>query len=199
LIQSTINQIAVILIQQRRFLNYAQRQRQDGKGGKTIRTGINHRKWEASSNISEQADELPRYRGLRNMGNTCYMNASLQMLYSCRNFMTALQQSPGGELVQSVCDIYRELQRFDLSASAAQPNQIKRAIDKKTEKFLGYEQRDAHEFLADLIDHLDEEIKTNSSGDGGETTATDTALRPTDGFCLTVRAHLQCTSCGYSR
>jgi Ubiquitin carboxyl-terminal hydrolase len=183
---------------------YADRRRQNGKSGKTFLTTPKdyHRNssiWGAPSNIPDPADELPRYRGLRNLGNTCYMNSSLQMLYSCRAFMTALQQSPGGELVQSVCDIYRELQRSDLTTTAAQPDQIKRAIDKKTDKFLGYEQRDAHEFLADLIDHLDEEIKdSRSSSDGGETTATDTVV-PTDDFCLTVRAHLQCTSCGYRR
>lgn len=164
----------------------SKRRRESSKGTKT---SMNHPKLLESAVPIEP--ELPRFRGLRNLGNTCYMNASLQMLFTCRDFMAALQQARGGELIQSVCGIYRELQCPDMMA--AKPTMIKNAIDKKTDKFLGFEQRDAHEFLADLIDHMDEEIKK-------ETGENDDATRlPTDDFCLTVRAHLTCTSCGYSR
>lgn len=163
------------------------RRRQFGKGAKTF---ANHR-----PSLPERMDfnepELPRFRGLRNLGNTCYMNSSLQMLFTCREFMTALGKSTGGELVQSVCGIYRELQQPN--AMAARPTVIKDAIDKKTDKFLGFEQRDAHEFLADLIDHMDEELKGSQGESDGATTL------PTDDFSLTVRAHLTCTSCGYTR
>merc|ERR1712194_378840 len=38
------------------------------------------------------------------------------------------------------------------------PPVLKQAMDQASEKFIGYEQRDAHEFISDLIDMIHEEL-----------------------------------------
>eukprot|EP00984_Skeletonema_dohrnii_P026396 scaffold15752_cov83-Skeletonema_dohrnii-CCMP3373.AAC.8 len=45
-----------------------------------------------------------------------------------------------------------------LNSKAANPSALKNQIDVLTEKFAGYEKRDAHEFLVDLVDFLHEEL-----------------------------------------
>ena len=63
-----------------------------------------------------------------------------------------------------------------------------------------YEQRDAHEFLSDLVDFLHDELT-----DSSKLTSTTTAKRnqedlPTDEyFQLNVRVRLKCDSCGHCR
>jgi ubiquitin C-terminal hydrolase len=89
-------------------------------------------------------------------------------------------------------------------------------MDVLTDKFAGYEQRDAHEFLGDLVDFLHEELvdspsdekdddskksEESNSEDAEEKPATVvTTDLPTDEyFHLKVRVCLKCKSCGYSR
>ena len=162
---------------------------------------------------------LPKWRGLRNLGNSCYMNASLQMLYSVPNFIEALQGSKDGRsLVAGVCELWRQLQ---ISApTAASPKFVKASVDSKTDKFRGFHQRDAHEFLGHLIDQMHEELESppveeivdpGSPFDpkkGEEKPATessagsevqDDAFATDRFFRLNVEVCLECKSCGYSR
>lgn len=144
-----------------------------------------------------------RFRGLRNLGNTCYLNASLQMLYTCRNLVSALQGSKCGSLTEGVCSVARELSQQDQIPSVS-PLRVKDAMDEKTDKFFGYEQRDAHEFLSDLVDYVHEELEKDSKNDEEATAEVSSEPKekmnfPTDDFCMTVQVCLKCCSCGYSR
>lgn len=144
------------------------------------------------------------YRGLQNLGNSCYMNASLQMLYSCTNLMESLQTTPNQPaLTSAVCGTYNELKMVDPEVkTVVNPSVIKAAIDAKTDKFRGYLQRDAHEFLSDLIDHVHEELNptpengTVKDGDAIPSEKRDSLM---DDFCLKVKSGLKCNHCGYDR
>jgi ubiquitin C-terminal hydrolase len=69
-------------------------------------------------------------------------------------------------------------------------------MDVLTDKFAGYEQRDAHEFIADLIDFLHDEL-ANAQEAKGEQLKLEL---PTDKyFRLDVDVCLTCNSCKYSR
>ncbi|KAL7547119.1 hypothetical protein ACHAWF_010435, partial [Thalassiosira exigua] len=62
------------------------------------------------------------------------------------------------------------------AAPAGDPAALKRAMDGLTNKFAGYEQRDAHEFLSDLVDFFHDELAGTTSSpasesDGGAPTA----------------------------
>jgi ubiquitin C-terminal hydrolase len=163
------------------------------------------------------APHLKKWVGLRNLGNTCYINASLQMLYSIPSFVEELFPfRPGHRLVNMFCQTYQNVlhpkEGFEGSASA---RALKMAVDAKTDKFQGYQQRDAHEFLGDLIDQVHQEIEHDSSKDNGEeekeeekkddglssrSPISKAPVLPTDDFFrLNVEVCLECKSWGYSR
>jgi len=149
------------------------------------------------------------FRGLRNFGNTCYMNSSLQMLFSIPDFVKALKPfSDGRRLVDSFCDIFREvIYPVEAYVGSASARQLKIAVDGTTDKFRGNQQRDAHEFLGHLIDGIHEEIEpkkaeVETSNDGRSSISSPRmdAILPTDDyFRLNVEVCLKCKSCGYSR
>jgi uncharacterized UBP type Zn finger protein len=81
--------------------------------------------------------------------------------------------------------------------SSVTPKPVKTAIDAATDKFSGYEQRDAHEFLSDLIDRVHDELEMEEKE---KEIREDTHTLPTDEFFrLTVQACLKCDACGYER
>ena len=137
------------------------------------------------------------WRGLRNLGNTCYLNSSLQMLFSVPTFVSSLV-GKGKDLAKSIVSVSEDVK--DSSATrAANPNTVKEAVDAVTDKFEGYEQRDAHEFLSDLIDRVHDEMEEERKERGIETTD-ETSPFPTDAFFrLNVQVCLTCDSCGYAR
>jgi hypothetical protein len=125
----------------------------------------------------------PNFAGLKNIGNTCYMNSSLQMLFTLPNFVQALPPpSKQGKLTQAIASLHSDMQQVPGNKSA---RDVKLAMDAVSDKFRGYQQRDAHEFLGDLLDTLDEELPSPK--------VTDEYFRWNVQVCLT------CKSCGYSR
>ena len=118
------------------------------------------------------------------------------MLYSLPTFIQHLnpfRDRKEGEvqphpLVSAFLLTYRQL--HNQTITAVRPYALKQAVDAKTDKFEGTLQRDAHEFLGDLIDRMHEEIE---SGKGEQVEPVDEFFR------LNVEVCLQCKSCGYSR
>jgi hypothetical protein len=156
---------------------------------------------------SEPVKKLPLFRGLRNLGNTCYLNASMQMLGTLTGFMSLLKERGGGKLTRSIVSVSQKLAN-KTDRIAVDPRDVKAAMDEKTDKFVGFEQRDAHEFISDLVDNIHEELQgkdkqTEQGGrdtnNNGDVTMTNDKTLPTDDFCLTVQVCLKCNSCGYSR
>eukprot|EP00985_Skeletonema_marinoi_P031452 scaffold37696_cov185-Skeletonema_marinoi.AAC.9 len=194
---------------------------------------------EDQNDDEEEVDDKPKIPGIQNLGNTCYLSASLQTLYSIPQFLHKLYQSyeelcsfkelPLTTALLEVAVTIGALQEEDvpmispdtarstlLSSKAANPSALKKQMDVLTDKFAGYEQRDAHEFLGDLVDFLHEELvdspsdekddeskklEESNSEDAEEKPATVvTTDLPTDEyFHLKVRVCLKCKSCGYSR
>ncbi|GAX10105.1 ubiquitin carboxyl-terminal hydrolase 26/29/37 [Fistulifera solaris] len=142
---------------------------------------------------SESDLRFNQYSGLRNLGNTCYMNSCLQMMCSLPDLIKSLRNK-GGALTKSLTEVAEKLQ--DDRVRAIDPRAVKEAMDMTTDKFLGYEQRDAHEFLSDLIDNIHEEVQAERPK---PVQANPHEASPMDDFLLTVRVCLTCASCGYSR
>jgi hypothetical protein len=157
--------------------------------------------WGVDELIEPEESGKNLYRGLQNMGNTCYVNASLQMLTTCRD-LTMNLKGKEGKLTRSVVEAAKALADNEEKTPFV-PRGVKEAMDEKTDKFLGYEQRDAHEFLNDLVDYIHEELEEEEKkkpGDVNEGAKEETKKRlPTDVFCMTVRVCLKCNSCGYTR
>jgi hypothetical protein len=164
-----------------------------------VRTGI-------ESLQTDRTTKVQQHVGLRNMGNTCYLNSAIQMLFSVRPFLVAMSkfhktvhslsdQTISTPLLESVLDLAQRMGVLQPTSlleklnSAADPSQLKRTLDNLTDKFKGYEQRDSHEFAATFIDLLHEEVSAVDSD----------AFDPTDTFLLNVQVCLKCDSCGYTR
>jgi hypothetical protein len=132
------------------------------------------------------------FPGLKNLGNTCYLNSSLQMLYSVPAFVASLEEK-GGDLSNTIVKLWKDL-KDTASLRARDPTSVKKAMDAVTTKFVGYEQRDAHEFLSNLVDLVHDELQYEQNVNG------DTSTLSTDEFFrMNVQVCLTCDSCGYAR
>ncbi|VDL76975.1 unnamed protein product [Nippostrongylus brasiliensis] len=97
------------------------------------------------------------FTGLRNIGNTCFMNATLQML---------------GRLADAFAEFMRLM--WNCQNRAIEPAKIKELVAEKASQFANFAQHDAHEFLSFLLDGLHEDLNrvkakpltTTVEGDG---------------------------------
>lgn len=98
--------------------------------------------------------------GIINLGNTCYINTSLQCLYSCSYFINSLFQNPSsnyndGSFVCTMIDFFKEMK----TKALVSPVNIKRSIALKNPSFNNSDEQDAEEFISTLLDNLHEELK----------------------------------------
>ena len=110
-------------------------------------------------------DVLPnRMRGgFTNLGNTCYMNAVLEALCCITSFsrgtrrLPILNQLPPESFTLA---IYRlmNLRKTQDSGESLNLSNIKKALEQNGDRFLGFEQQDAHEFLCACFDQMELEI-----------------------------------------
>ena len=117
--------------------------------------------------------------GFRNLGNTCYINATLAALLGLRPFVRdLLRPSLADRLMPHVppVSVYRALAalaRDHANGDTATPRPLKQAIEQRCSQFVGHEQQDAHEFLADCLDLLHDEML-----DAAKTDAKDEVTPP---------------------
>ncbi|KAM9790252.1 ubiquitin carboxyl-terminal hydrolase 33 isoform X1 [Syngnathus typhle] len=132
---------------------------------------------------TEEEDDM-RARGLtglKNIGNSCYMNAALQALSNCPP-LTQFFLECGGlvrtDKKPALCKSYQKLVS-DLwhknRPSYVVPTNLFQGIKSINPMFRGYSQQDSQEFLRCLMDQLHEELKEmlpepyEPSGGGGGT------------------------------
>uniref|UniRef100_A0A668A8T6 Ubiquitin carboxyl-terminal hydrolase n=1 Tax=Myripristis murdjan TaxID=586833 RepID=A0A668A8T6_9TELE len=107
----------------------------------------------------------PGLTGLKNIGNTCYMNAALQALSNCPP-LTQFFLECGGlvrtDKKPALCKSYQKLVS-DLwhknRPSYVVPTNLFQGIKAVNPMFRGYSQQDSQEFLRCLMDQLHEELK----------------------------------------
>ncbi|GIL69539.1 hypothetical protein Vretifemale_467 [Volvox reticuliferus] len=133
------------------------------------RLGNQRSSWGASEdNVIQRDGQPPGLAGLSNLGNTCFMNSSLQCLVHAVPLMRAFlggaylqdlnRTNPlgmKGELAEAFGSLMEQLWRGGLSAVT--PRSFKAKIGRFAPQFSGYAQHDSQEFLAFLLDGLHED------------------------------------------
>jgi len=155
--------------------------------------------------------------GLRNLGNTCYLNAVTQAVRSLREFITSLQGVPktfpmasAGKLFSRTLELVEEMGQTDSSRGPANPAKLREQIALSAPMFAGSEQQDAHEFLLEYVNQLHDELLDSRAKSinkvGGSSIsvegATDQEVEPTATdvhFHSEVQKTLECINCHKTR
>jgi Ubiquitin carboxyl-terminal hydrolase len=156
---------------------------------------------QARSPLRIDSSRKLHWTGLRNLGNTCYLNSSLQLFFTLSDFFSSLV-GRGGKLSQQLIEVSRQLRESPLSSVS--PRKIKDVMDDMTDRFSGYEQRDAHEFLSELIDRIHDELTDDAdleSEDNSNSSCkkTSSSVLTDEFFRLNLNVCLKCDNCGYER
>ncbi|XP_051565756.1 ubiquitin carboxyl-terminal hydrolase 37 [Myxocyprinus asiaticus] len=137
---------------------------------KKVRPTLDYGGWN-KPRPSSLAQPQPPLQGFSNLGNTCYMNAILQSLFSLPSFSNDLlkqgvpwRRVPINALLRRFAHL---LAKKDISSPEVKKDllrRVKNAISSTAERFSGYMQNDAHEFLSQCLDQLKEDVeKINKS------------------------------------
>eukprot|EP00795_Rhopilema_esculentum_P016842 gene16842-8313_t len=108
--------------------------------------------------------------GLRNLGNTCFMNSILQCLRNLRKLramfcneakinklLEATPQNKGG-LAKAFTNVVREMWSHCSTGVTITPHSLKLQVQKYAPRFVGYNQQDSQEFLRFLLEGLHDDL-----------------------------------------
>ncbi|XP_018408268.1 PREDICTED: ubiquitin carboxyl-terminal hydrolase 3 isoform X2 [Nanorana parkeri] len=142
--------------------------------------------------------------GLRNLGNTCFMNAILQSLSNIQQFCCYFKELPAvelrngktagrrmyhtrsqGEVNVSLVEEFRKTlcALWQGTQTAFSPDSLFYVVWKIMPNFRGYQQQDAHEFMRYLLDHLHLELQGELDGSNHSVISQENTSRPSSSKC----------------
>ncbi|KAH8359256.1 hypothetical protein KR093_005342 [Drosophila rubida] len=107
--------------------------------------------------------------GLKNLGNTCYMNSILQCLANTNHLMDfcvsneykkyiSYQNKTNGQVIEEVAALIKELWNGQYKCVASRD--LRYVVGQYQKTFRGVDQQDSHEFLTILMDWLHSDLQT---------------------------------------
>ncbi|XP_056289419.1 ubiquitin carboxyl-terminal hydrolase 37 isoform X2 [Pseudoliparis swirei] len=144
---------------------------------KKVRTSLDYGGWN-KQRPSTLAQPQPPLQGFSNLGNTCYMNAILQSLFSLPSFSSDMlrQSIPWKRLpINALLRRFAHLMvKKDVGCPETKKDllrKVKSAISSTAERFSGNMQNDAHEFLSQCLDQLKDDVEKMNKSWTGEAAA----------------------------
>lgn len=107
--------------------------------------------------------DLTKVRGLRNLGNSCFMNSALQCMTHIHSLSKAVLseagQPKGGD--QLIYNLFREhlSAYFGKGGDASSPNGLFRNLKKINSRMVPGRQHDAHEFALGILGPVEDHFK----------------------------------------
>nr|XP_026493141.1 ubiquitin carboxyl-terminal hydrolase 3-like isoform X1 [Vanessa tameamea] len=169
---------------------------------------------EKKSSCNGKSQREKKIVGLKNLGNTCFMNAVLQSLNNIQEFSCYFSQLPSLEMKSNGRKVYHsrsytrqemhdvvmaeELRKVLInlntggcgSKGAISPECLFLVIWKVVPRFRGYQQQDAHEFLRYMLDRLHTELQQLLPAER------PAASIVTAVFGGTLQSEVRCLACG---
>lgn len=138
--------------------------------------------------------------GLKNLGNTCYLNSSLQCLSHVHGFsrffakVVQMEEIKAREsedflLISTLAGLFREMWAGEVSQ--VNPKEFVQAFRSACSYFQGMAQHDAQEFLRLFLDKLHESLKFEYDVGKFRSIVSDV-------FKSEIQSKITCTICGYS-
>ncbi|XP_013195657.2 uncharacterized protein LOC106138907 [Amyelois transitella] len=141
-------------------------------GGKSGPSGIRRsvERSDSEPRVEKQQSQTSGLNGLRNIGNTCFMNSVIQCLSNTRPLLEYLSDDKyeseinttlscmKGALIKAFASVIKELWRSGEKDSVVNTTSLKSQVQRFAPRFMGYSQQDAQEFLRYLLEGLHEDV-----------------------------------------